>query len=109
MAKYTVKGDLEMDRDLELLESEHAYDIKKLLNEYKLKIGDQKVGIKTYLDSNGYYQMETSHLYRGEGKAGVYTASAANFQSEYEALTFAKRQLLSFYDGQGEWFKNEMY
>ncbi len=59
------------------------------------------MGIKIYIDTYGYYQMETSHFYRCKNKAGVFISSAANFESEKEALLNAKKQLLSFYDGEG--------
>lgn len=95
--------------DLKILESEHSSGIARLVNEYSMRVGDKKVGIKVYLDSDGYYQMDTSHYYRGEGKAGVYTTSAANFKSEQEALIYANRQLTSLYDGKGEWHKNDEY
>ncbi|OLN21719.1 hypothetical protein BTO30_13540 [Domibacillus antri] len=98
-----------MDKDFNILSSERISEIKRLINEYSLYVGDQKIGIKIYLDSDGYYQMETSHYYRGKDKAGVYITSAANFESEDEALSNAKRQLLMFNDGKGEWRKNEDY
>ena len=98
-----------MSKDFEILSSTHISEVKRLLNVYSMYVGNQRVGIKIYFDSNGYYQMCTSHYYRGEDKAGVYIASAANFESEDEALSNAKRQLLSFYDGNGEWKENDSY
>lgn len=98
-----------MGSDLNILKSRHTSEIKRLLNEYSLYVGEQNVGIKTFIDSEGYYQMSTSHFYKGEDKAGVYITSAANFTSEEEALSNAKRQLTMFYDGKGEWRKNEDY
>ncbi|GIN39034.1 hypothetical protein [Heyndrickxia oleronia] len=98
-----------MTNEFEMLNSKHTTGIQKLVNEYSLYVGDQKVGIKIYFDANGYYQMATSHFYKGEGKAGVYITSAANFESEKEALRNAKNQLLMFYDGKGEWRKNKYY
>lgn len=98
-----------MDKDFQILKSEHTSEVKRLVNEYSLYVGDQRVGIKIYLDSDGYYQMNTSHFYQGKDKAGAYITSAANFKSEEEALSNAERQLLAFYDGQGEWRKNESY
>lgn len=98
-----------MDRDFEILSSQHTSEIKRLVNEYSLYVGYQKVGIKIYSESNGYYQMDTSHYYRGKNKAGVYITSATTFFSEEEALHNAKNQLLSFYDGEGEWRANKDY
>lgn len=98
-----------MDWDFELLTNRHTSEIKRLVNEYSLYVGYQKVGIKIYIDADGYYQMKTSHFYRGKDKAGVYITSAANFESEKEALRNAKNQLLSFYDGEGEWKENDSY
>lgn len=98
-----------MDKDFEILSNQHISGIKRLVNEYLLYVGNQKVGIKIYLESNGYYQMKTSHYYKGKDKASAYITSAANFSSEEEALRNAKNQLLSFYDGEGEWKKNDDY
>lgn len=98
-----------MDWDFELLASNHISEIKRLVNEYSLFVGHQRVGIKIYIDDEGYYQMKTSHFYRGKDKAGVYISSAANFESEREALRNAKTQLLFFYDGEGEWKENDSY
>lgn len=106
MMRWEVRG---MDKDFDILSSEHTSEIKRLVNEYSLYVGYQKVGIKIYLESNGYYQMDTSHYYTGKDKAGAYITSAANFSSEQEALRNAKNQLLSFYDGEGEWRVNEDY
>ena len=98
-----------MDWDFELLTDNHTSEIKRLVNEYSFYVGKQRVGIKIHIDTYGYYQMETSHFYRGKNKAGVYISSAANFESEKEALLNAKKQLLSFYDGEGEWKENDSY
>ncbi|QPC47120.1 hypothetical protein [Mangrovibacillus cuniculi] len=96
-----------MDKDFEILNVKDVSEVKRLVNQYALFIGDQNVGIKIYLGADGFYQMSTSHYYRGKDKAGVYITSAANFNSEHEALTNAIRQLTMFYDGEGEWRKNE--
>lgn len=98
-----------MEKDFEILRNKNTSEIKRLVNEYSLYVGNQNVGIKIYLESNGYFQMSTSHFYRGKDKAGFYITSAANFTSEEEALRNAKNQLLSFYDGEGEWKVNEDY
>lgn len=98
-----------MDWDFELLTNNHTSNIKRLVNEYSLYVGNQKVGIKIHIDAFGYYQMKTSHFYRGKNKAGFYITSAANFETEKEALRYANSQLLSFYDGEGEWKDNDSY
>lgn len=98
-----------MDWDFEVLDKEQISDVMKLVNEYSMFIGFQRVGIKIFIDSNGKYQMNTSHFYKGKGMAGVYTTSFGNHDTEDEALKFARKQLLSFYDGEGEWKKNEDY
>lgn len=96
-----------MEQDIEMLKSDKIDYIFKVLNEYVLSVDGQKVKIRIYLDDSGYHQMDTSHYYRGSGMASVYTTSACNFNSEEETLIYAKKQLLSFYDGKGEWMLNE--
>lgn len=52
--------------------------------------------------------MEISHIYQAKGKR-PYIVSQANFNTEKEALIYAKRQISSFYDGTGVWLKVEDY
>lgn len=98
-----------MEWDFDLLTDENILEAKRLINEYSMFIGKQRVGIKIYIDADGYYQMRTSHYYQGKDKASAYTTSSTSFESEREALSRAKNQLLSFYDGQGRWHENESY
>lgn len=98
-----------MDWDFELLADKNIYEVKRLVNEYSMFVGNQRIGIKVYFDENGFYQMETSHFYQGKNNAGAYITTAVNFETEQEALKRAKNQLLAFYDGQGIWHENEKY
>ncbi|WP_306009356.1 hypothetical protein [Bacillus sp. MMSF_3328] len=99
-----------MNKDLELLSSQTLIEYaKKLESQYVVSIDGQDIGIKIYVDSNGYYQMDTSHYYQGPGRAGVYITSAANFDSAEEALIIARNQLSLAYDNKGQWVKNINY
>ncbi|QPQ30417.1 hypothetical protein [Lysinibacillus sp. JNUCC 51] len=96
-----------MSKNFEISTSRNVSGVRKLISQYTMLVGNKKVGIKIYLGSDGYYQMDTSHYYRCKDCAGIYISSAANFSSEEEALNNAHQQLTIFYDGEGEWRVNE--
>lgn len=75
-----------MDWDFELLADKNISEVKRLVNEYSMFVGNQRIGIKVYFDENGFYQMETSHFYQGKNNAGAYITTAVNFETEQEAL-----------------------
>lgn len=104
-----VVGDDSMNWDFELLADKDVSEVKRLVNEYSMLVGNQRIGIKVYIDENGFYQMKTSHFYQGKNNAGAYITTAANFETEQEALNRAKNQLLAFFDGQGIWHDNDDY
>ena len=98
-----------MNWDFELIADQNISEVKRLENEYSMLVENQRIGIKIYSDENGLYQMKTSHFYQGKHNAGPYITTAANFETEQEALNRAKNQLLAFYDGQGIWHENDNY
>lgn len=102
-------GDDNMSWDFELLADQNISEVRRIVNEYSMFVGNQRIGIKIYIDENGFYQMKTSHFYQGKDNAGAYITTAANFETEHDALNRAKNQLLAFYDGQGMWHENENY
>ena len=106
---YDRVGDDSMNWDFEVLTDKDISEVKRLVNEYSIFVGDQRIGIKIYIDENGLYQMKTSHFYQGKNNSGAYISTAAIFETEQEALNRAKNQLLAFYDGQGMWHENDDY
>ena len=106
---YDEVGDDNLNWDFELLADQNISEIKRLVNKYSMLVGNQRIGIKIYIDENGFYQMKTSHFYQGKKNTGSYMTTAANFESEQEALNRAENQLLAFYDGQGIWHENDNY
>ena len=87
-----------MKNELDYLMNDKIEYVEKVIGMYEVNIDGQEIKITTTLDSNGYYQ--------AEGK-GPYLTSAANFQSEKEALLYAKRQITGTYDGTGVWIESK--
>jgi hypothetical protein len=86
--------------------------VEKIVSQWEMTIGEQIVGIKITLDSNGYYQFKTSHFYQRSELAGSVLSSQANFTSEEEALIYAKKQIVGLYEPEDEtakWVENEYY
>lgn len=86
--------------------------VEKIVSQWEVTLGEQSVGIRITLDSNGYYQYKTSHFYQRSELAGIVLNTQANFSSEEEALIYAKKQLVGFYEADDEtskWIKNENY
>ncbi|WP_313150116.1 hypothetical protein [Lysinibacillus capsici] len=98
--------------NINYLNDEHFDDIQEVVSEYFVRLGSQKIAIRITLDSNGYYQMSTSHFYKGSDLASPVITSAANFKSEAEALMYSRKQIAGFYDPTDKnavWIENEYY
>jgi hypothetical protein len=88
---------------------DEAYEV---CGEWKVWVGFQPVKIRVMQGLNGKYYYETSHFYHGSQQAGPYISSINGFDTIQEAISAAKRQILSFYredDEEAKWVKNENY
>ncbi|MFE6167026.1 hypothetical protein ACFVP8_04010 [Viridibacillus arvi] len=97
---------------IDYLDDEKIDFVEEIVSQWIIRIGDQKINIRITKDAHGYFQFVTSHYYHGSEQAGPYIASAANFTSEKEAIIYARRQVVSFYDPADKnavWVENTLF
>ena len=84
----------------------------KVLSEYEVILGLQKIRIKIKRCYNNKYHFSTSHYCKSSKQAGLYKAGYDEFDSYDMALKYAMKQITSFYDESDDelqWIPNEDY
>lgn len=84
-----------------------------LVEEYRLFIKEQLIGIKIYENLKGKFSYDISHYYQSIEQASSYVSSInGNFDSVDEALMGAKMCLFNTHykdNVEHQWIKNEFY
>ncbi|MGE7623846.1 hypothetical protein ACQKMD_12505 [Viridibacillus sp. NPDC096237] len=97
---------------IDYLEDKAFKSVEEIISQFIVKIGDQKIKIRITKDAHGYFHFVTSHYYQGSEQEGPFISSIANFPSEIEAITGARRQIVSFYEPEDKnavWIENESF
>ena len=84
-----------------------------LVEEYRMFIKEQLIGIKVYENLKGKFSYDISHYYQSIAQASPYVSSInGNFDSVDEALMEAKMCLFNIHykdNIEHQWIKNEFY
>jgi hypothetical protein len=83
---------------IEYFDDEKFDNVVEIISQWIVRMNEQKIHIRITRNSDGKFQFANSHHFRRSDLAGAITTSAANFDSEEEALLYAQRQLTTFYD-----------
>lgn len=97
---------------MSIFDDKHIVAFEKIISEYHLQIGEQRIGIKITIDNFGYYRLALSHYYYNTKTKEPYHTNKDTFDSEFEALTHARYDLLHYYDPKdkdAKWVANEVY
>ena len=89
-----------------------THEVYKVIEEFQLYIGHQKIGVKIKKMNDGRYSHTCSHHYHGPEQATPYISSNCIASTKKEAYINAHSELYSFYreEHEGEnWVKNKSY
>lgn len=101
-----------MEKFASIFKKEEIYEIYKVVEEYEVWIGHQKIKIKFLIDENNNFHHKLDHHYHGSRQAGPYHSSISMATSLKGAYLNAFSELTAFYDSKDEnaiWVKSKSY